>query len=111
MSAIDRKAAKAAYREQTTVAGIYAVRCAASGQVWVGAAPNLTTIQNRIWYSLRHISTTFRSLQAAWNEHGADSFTFEELEHLPDDINPLLRRDELKKRAAHWQEELGAEAM
>lgn len=111
MTAIDRKAAKASYKEQKSVAGIYAVRCAANGQVWVGFAPNLATIQNRIWYSLRHTNTTFPALQAAWHEYGAESFSFEELERLDDDISPLLRHDALKKRAAHWQEELGAEAV
>jgi hypothetical protein len=37
----DRKAAIAAYKERKTVAGIYVIRCAASGGAWVGQAPNL----------------------------------------------------------------------
>ncbi|MET4040164.1 hypothetical protein ABIC03_001849 [Bradyrhizobium sp. RT6a] len=45
---IDRKAAIAAHKERKTVAGVYVVRCAASGEAWVGQAPNLDTIQNRI---------------------------------------------------------------
>ncbi len=65
---IDRKAAIAAYKERKTIAGIYVVRCAASGEAWVGQAPNLETIQNRIWFSLRQGSHTCRSLQAAWND-------------------------------------------
>jgi hypothetical protein len=108
MTTKDRKAAIAAYKERKTVAGIYAVRCTASGQVWVGAAPNLDTIQNRIWFSLRHPNSTFRDLQAAWNEHGAESFTFQELERLDEDVNPLLRKDLLKQRSTHWQEFLSA---
>ncbi|MET4276026.1 hypothetical protein ABIB68_004682 [Bradyrhizobium sp. F1.2.2] len=54
---IDRKAAIAAYRERKTVAGIYVIRCAASGEAWIGQAPNLETIQNRIWFSLRRVAT------------------------------------------------------
>jgi hypothetical protein len=34
MKASDRKAATAAYKEQKVVAGIYTVRCSASGEVW-----------------------------------------------------------------------------
>ncbi len=111
MSTTDRKAAKAAYRERKTPAGIYAVRCTPTNEVWVGAAPNLDTIQNRIWFSLRHLGSAFRPLQAAWREHGEESFTFEELERLDDDVNPILLRDLLKARAAHWQETLQAEAI
>ena len=111
MTTGERKAAKAAYRERRSAAGIYAVRCAASGQVWVGAAPNLDAIQNRIWFSLRHLGSAFRPLQAAWKEHGEERFTFEELERLADDLNPILLRDLLKARAAHWQQTLRAEAI
>jgi hypothetical protein len=111
MTTIDRKAAKAAYKERKSVAGTYAVRCVPSGQVWVGAAPNLDTIQNRIWFSLRHGNSSFPTLQAAWNEHGAESFTFEELERLDEDVNPYRRKDLLKERAASWQESLQAQAI
>lgn len=108
MATSDRKAAKAAYKERKPAAGIYAVRCAPTGQVWVGAAPNLDTIQNRIWFSLRHVGSAFRPLQAAWKEHGEESFTFEELERLDEDVSPIRQKDLLKARAAHWQEALQA---
>ena len=44
----DRKVAVAAYRERKVVAGIYLVRCLATGERWVGQAPDLSTIQNQI---------------------------------------------------------------
>jgi hypothetical protein len=47
----DRKAAIAACKKRKTAAGIYAVRCAPTGQTWVGQTLNLETIQNRIWFS------------------------------------------------------------
>ena len=50
---LDRKAAVAAYKERKAIPGIYAVRCAATGQAWVGQTPDLTTVRNRIWFSLR----------------------------------------------------------
>jgi hypothetical protein len=54
MKTEDRKAAVTAYKERKVESGIYAIRCAASGEVWVGSAPNLSTIQNRLWFTLRH---------------------------------------------------------
>ena len=67
---VDKKAAIAAYKERKTVAGIYLVRSKASAETWVGQAPNLEKIQNRIWFTLRQGSHQCRSLQAAWAAHG-----------------------------------------
>jgi len=108
---IDRKAAIAAYKERKTIAGIYVVRCAASGEAWVGQAPNLETIQNRIWFSLRQGSHTCRTLQAAWNAHGEASLTFDECERLEDEESAYVRNALLKERLLHWRGELKAEAI
>ena len=98
-----RKAAIAAYRDRKVESGVYAVRCVPSGQVWVGSAPDLSTIQNRLWFTLRQGSNTHRTLQAAWADHGADAFTFEVVERLPDDDKPGHDRAAVLKRAhTHW---------
>ena len=49
----DRKAAIAAYKERKADAGLYVVRCAASGQQWVGGTLDLRTIWNRLSFMLR----------------------------------------------------------
>ncbi len=108
MKAEDKKAAKAAYKELDVFAGIYAVRCAASGQVWVGSAPNVGKIQNRVWFTLDHGSHPSRNLQEAWQAHGRDSFTFEELERLEDEELAYVRATQLKERAAYWRAKLDA---
>jgi hypothetical protein len=108
---IDRKAAIAAYKERKTIAGIYVVRCAASGEVWVGQAPNLETIQNRIWFTLRQGSHTCRTLQAAWNCHGEAGLTFGECERLEDEESSYVRNALLKERMLHWLATLKAEAI
>jgi len=107
----DRKAAIAAYKERKTVAGIYVVRCTTTSETWVGQSPNLETIQNRIWFSLRQGSHTCRSLQAAWTAHGPDSLTFEECERLEDEEIPYVRDALLKERVVHWRSQLGAMAV
>jgi len=108
---IDRKAATAAYKERKTIAGIYVVRCTASGEAWVGQAPNLETIQNRIWFSLRQRSHPCRTLQAAWNSYGEAGLTFGECERLEDEESAYVRNALLKERVLHWRAEMKAEAI
>lgn len=105
-----RRAAVAVYKERKARGGVFAVRCSATGEAWVGSSKDLDKIQNRIWFMLKQNSSPHRSMQAAWNEHGADNLAFEVLEELPADTSDLVRGDLLKKRAAHWQGELGAHA-
>ncbi|TCS62615.1 GIY-YIG nuclease family protein [Varunaivibrio sulfuroxidans] len=108
MRSDDKKTAIMAYKERKTVAGIYAVRCRVSGRVWVGQSPNLDTVQNRIWFTLRFASNPNRDMQAAWRDHGAESFTFEIVERLAQDISPHGRKSHLKARVAYWRLALDA---
>jgi hypothetical protein len=103
-----KKAAIAAYKEQDDAIGIFAVRCGASGQVWVGPSPNLDTIKNRIWFGLRMGNAVNADMQRAWSNHGADSFAFEVLERLDPEELAFVRDGQLKDRAAHWLMTLGA---
>ena len=107
----DRKAATAAYKERKTIAGIYGFRCEATGQLWVGRAPDLATIENRLRFTLRHGSQRQRSLQAAWNAHGSEAFRFEPLERLENEDIAYVRDRLLKERLAHWQAKLGGDAL
>lgn len=112
MKGDSRKAAIRAYKERRPVAGIYAIRCAASGEVWVGQSPTLDTVQNRIWFTLRQGSSPHRDLQKAWHERGAESFVFDVLERWDEDDDVAIDRDtHLKARLAHWRSALGAGAI
>lgn len=107
----DRKAAIAAYKKRKSIAGIFAVRCAASGQAWVGPALDLDAIQNRIWFALRQGVHTNRDLQAAWSTHGEDGLSFETLERLKEDELPYVRDTLLRERVLHWRETLNGIAI
>ena len=107
----DRKAAVAAYKERKVVAGIYLVRCGATGACWAGQAPDLSTIRNRVWFTLRHGSHRQRSLQAAWKAHGESAFSFEEIERLDEKALEAGRERVMKARLAQWCAELGAEGV
>lgn len=108
---IDRKAAIAAYKERKSAPGIYAVRCAATGEVWLGQAPDVTTIQNRHWAALRFGSHSNRAMQATWTAHGEASFRLEPLELLPEEANAALLSSQLRDALKRWQAELAAPAV
>lgn len=111
MKTEDKKAAIAAYKELKTAAGIYAVRCRVSGQVWVGHAPNLAAIQNRLWFTLRQGLCRQASLQAAWNAHGPDAFVCEPVEVFDEETLGHVRDRLARERLGHWRSTLGAEAL
>jgi hypothetical protein len=108
MKATDRKAAVAAYKERKVAAGIFALRCNATGEAWVGQALDLGTIRNRLWFTLGHGSHPVRGLQDAWNARGAEAFAFEELERIDPDQPDYVRDKALRDRTAAWIKELAA---
>lgn len=111
MKGKDRKAAVAAFKERKVVAGIYAVHCLPTGRRWIGRTPDLSTAQNRLWFTLRQGNNPHRTLQAAWSERGAESFAFEEVERLDDEPLPYVRDRTLKDRLRYWCTKLDAEAI
>ena len=108
MDKAQRKAAVAEYKKREDAIGIFAVRCAASGEAWVGPTLNLDTIKNRIWFGQRTGSASNRDMQRAWALHGSDSFAFEVLERLDPDEPAFVRDSLLKERGTHWRATLNA---
>jgi hypothetical protein len=106
-----RKAAVAAYRERKTMAGIYAVICHASDLRWIGRAPNLSTVQNRLWFTLGQGSHPHQALQAAWNQHGPNAFSLDIIERLEDVTMAYVRDAILRDRLSHWCSTFGADAI
>ncbi|PZQ99280.1 MAG: hypothetical protein DI533_00825 [Cereibacter sphaeroides] len=108
MTSQSRKDAIAAYKERKSPAGIYAMRCLASDEVWVGKSPDLDKIENRLQFTLGQGGATNAAMQAAWATHGADSFRFEVLEQLDDDLSDMARNHALKARHQYWRDALKA---
>jgi hypothetical protein len=111
MTPEQRKAASAAYKERKSVAGVYALRCVPTGEVWVGGSLTLETVRQRIEFSLRSGGDPHRDLQAAWTAHGPAAFAFDELERLEEEDLPYVREALLKDRLADWRARLGATAL
>lgn len=109
MESEKRREAIAAYKERTIIPGIYAVRCVATGACWVGRAPDLSTIQNRLWFTLRLGSSPHRALQQAWRQNGAESFSFERVEELDAEELGFALDRVMGERHDHWCEQFAAQ--
>ena len=97
-----RKAEVAAFKERKVAAGIYVVRCAASGEQWVGRAPDIDSMWRRLAFELRLGGCRIPTLQAAWRTHGAAAFSFDALERIDEEID-YIRDRKLAARLAHWR--------
>jgi hypothetical protein len=107
-STAERKEAIRKFKEKKTLRGAFALRCAATGTVWVGSSPNLEATRNRFWFGLRHGSHPDRAVQAEWNAHGEHAFQYEILEILDDDLIAISIPGLLKEKRLLWIERLGA---
>ncbi|HXA37632.1 MAG TPA: GIY-YIG nuclease family protein [Phenylobacterium sp.] len=105
----NRRQAVRDYKERKVALGIFAVRCAATGEAWVGVSRDLAQQQNRVWFGLKTGGHPNRALQAAWAQHGEAAFSFEVLEAAQaEDLGEYERANMLKAREAHWRAELAA---
>src|SRR5262245_4000180 len=107
-----RREAVRDYKERKPRRGVFAVRCAPTGEVWVSASPTLDTQQNSTWFGLRLGSHPNKVMQAAWTQHGEAAFSYETLAELEDDGGSgyALRAD-LKALEEEWRAKLGASAV
>lgn len=98
------------YKERKTRRGVFAVRCAPSGEVWVSASPNLEAQQNGLWFQLRLGGAhTNRTLQAAWKQHGETAFSYEIVAELSDEERSAYAlKADLKALEDEWRTRLGA---
>jgi hypothetical protein len=110
-SKADRRQIASEFKERKVPQGIFAIRCAASGQVWVGSSPNLDAASNSNWFQLRSGLHRNKAMQAAWTQHGESSFLFEVVDQFEEDIAALNLRDHMVLKKAEWCEVLQAEAL
>lgn len=107
MTAAHRKDLVREYKERKTRSGIFAIRCLPGDALWTGTSRDLDAQQNGIWFQLRLGNHMNRSLQQAWNSHGAEAFRFEILEVVEDENAEIIGLL-LKEREALWREQTGA---
>ncbi|WP_375173114.1 hypothetical protein [Pseudooceanicola sp.] len=100
--AIDKRAARMAWKERDTEWTVYVART--GGAAWVGVTADLKAIENRLGFTLKLGDCRTKGMQAAYD----GTLTIEPLETLDDSLGPLARQDAIKDRRAHWCAELGA---
>lgn len=90
-----------AYAERTRVEGVFAVRCTATGAIWVSSSRNLDTQKNSVWFAFGTGGHPNKAAQAAWKAHGAEAFSYEIVEELSSEaLTPTGFRDLLKRASA-----------
>jgi hypothetical protein len=99
------------FKERKPDVGIYALRCTATGHVWVGATKNLEATRNRCWFSLRNGLNLDPSLQEEWTLHGEPAFQYEILDRFEKDLHPLEVDELLKKKVVDWTARFGAQKL
>jgi hypothetical protein len=97
------------YKERKQRAGVFAVRCAPSGEVWVSGSPNVDRQQNGLWFQLRLGTYTNKAMQAAWKANGENAFSYEVIDELSDPPdNAYALKADLKTLEDEWRAKLGA---
>jgi hypothetical protein len=97
------------YKERRAPAGVFVVRCPATGEVWAGSTRDVDAERNKLIFGLRMGAHQNRPMQAAWNAHGEAGLSYEVVERIDDpDLTPRGLADELKARERHWLEALAA---
>jgi hypothetical protein len=94
------------FKERKVPRGIFAVRCSATGDAWVGSSPNLDAARNSLWFQLRGGLHRNTALQGAWKQHGEQAFTLDVLEQLAEDTSPLLLNELYLRKKKEWSESL-----
>lgn len=105
---MNRKEAIAEYKNRKPPRGMYVVRFADDGPVFVDAVPDLDAARHGLLFALRIGAHWNKELQAEWNAHGESAFRYEVLEKLEDDLAPMAWRDLLKDKKKEWVAKLGA---
>jgi hypothetical protein len=107
----DRKQVAREYQARKSPRGIFALRCASSGEVWIGSSMDLRAAKNALWFFLGSAQHQDATLQAQWNAHGEQAFQFEVVEEIDADVSALSAADVLKERRIHWTAQLDARTL
>lgn len=97
----NKKAAKQAYRDGPSPAGVYQILNNQTGQRLLASAPNARGALNRHRFELKFRQHRNKTLQRDWLQHGEESFTLCVLAQVkPDEQNV---KDALEELLSHWK--------
>ncbi len=96
------------HKERKIAAGIYRVRCAVSGETWVGQTPNLEHPKPPSGSRFAAAAIRGRICSGRGAIMGPKASAFDVIERLPEEESPYVRDALLKERLAHWRATLQA---
>lgn len=108
LSPQNRRALTRQYKDNVRPAGVFVVRNATSGRVYVSGSLDVEGAMNRARFELNLRSHRNKALLNDWLAHGAAQFTFEVIDRVKERVDdPAFdRAAELQKLLSLWQEEL-----
>ncbi|MDR3589412.1 MAG: GIY-YIG nuclease family protein [Negativicutes bacterium] len=102
-----RKELKLAYKMNPRPMGVYRLKNSGSNKSLVGSSMNLPGKKNSIFFQLELGSFPNKAVQADWNAHGPDTFTFEILETIkPAEIPETDWREAVTALEEKWLDKL-----
>ena len=110
-SHVDRREVAKEFKARKVPKGIFAIRCRSTGGVWVDSSSNLDAARNGAWFQLRGGLHRDKRLQEEWNACGEETFDFEVLETLDDDLPAIGIPDTLQEKKRKWVTEISAYAL
>ena len=103
---MDKKAAKAAYKDSPRPMGVFQIRNIVNNKVFVGSSVDLRAIFNRIRFQLCGGVHPVRELCSDWRHFGTAKFEFEVLEELVQDLADHDYTADLEALEDLWLEKL-----
>jgi hypothetical protein len=95
------------YKQNHRPMGVFQIRNTVNGKVFVAGALDLPGIMNSQKFQLSMGGHRTKTLQAEWQQYGAESFVFEILDEITPTQNPGYEyREELKAMQELWLEKL-----
>lgn len=82
MESMQRRNLKNAYKEQTTVGGVFCIECSGNHRQWLKASPNITGMRNKYEFAMAIGSCPEPGMRSEWLQYGAAAFSFSVLETL-----------------------------
>jgi hypothetical protein len=95
------------YSERPSQNGVFTLRNAVTGEVWVGVSRNLDTQHNGLWTRLSNGMLINKDVQTSWKTHGKAAFSYEIVERFTETDPYVIERLRLE-RAEHWRTQLDA---
>lgn len=78
----NRRELKNRYKNRTVTGGVFCIRCAGNGHVWLKSAPDLRGQRNKFEFSVLNNSCPEPGMREEWKTYGPQSFSFAVLEEL-----------------------------